>query len=64
MSNLMQRMPFLLFEHMLCKKSIVIVKKFDFEIFIYLHVFRPPEFFYANFMVMYVCVYACVCVCM
>ena len=50
----------LLSEHILCKESIVIVKEFDFEIFTYLCVFRSPEFLYAIFMVMYVCM--CVCV--
>ena len=29
------------------------MKKFDFEIFIYLYVFRSPEFIYAIFAVMY-----------
>ena len=36
-------------EHTLCKESIVIVKKLDFEILTYLNVFRPPEFIYAIF---------------
>ena len=51
---------FFLFEHLLCRESIVIVKKFDFEIFTYLYVLRSPEFIYAIFAEMYVCV--CVCV--
>ena len=38
---------------MLRKKSIVIVKKFDFEIFTYLYVFRSPEFIYAIFTVIW-----------
>ena len=49
----------LLSEHIPCKKSIVIVKKFDFEIFTYLYVFSSPEFIYAIFTVMYVCAYVC-----
>ena len=53
---------FLLSEHILCKESIVIVKKFDFEILTYLYVLRPPKFIYAIFGVMYVCMYVCVCV--
>ena len=65
-------MNLLLSEHILCKESIVIVKRFDFEILTYLYVFRSPEFIYAIFGVMYVCmcvcvyvcVYMCVCVCM
>ena len=54
--------PFLLSEHILCKKNIVIVKKFDLEIFTYLYVLRSPEFIYAIFTVMYVfiCVWVCV----
>ena len=47
---------FLLSEHILCKEGIVIVKKFDFEIFTYLYVLRSPEFIYAILGVMYVCV--------
>ena len=46
---------FLLSEHILCKESIVIVKKFDFDIFTYLYVFRSSEFICAIFTVMYVC---------
>ena len=49
----------LLSEHILRKESIVIMKKFDFEILMYLYVLRSPEFIYAIFTVMYVCV--CVC---
>ena len=54
---------FLRSEHILCKESIVIVKKFDFEILTYLYVLRSPEFIYAIFGVMYVCVCVCICVC-
>ena len=54
---------FLLFEHILCKESIVIVKKIDFEILTYLYVLKSPEFIYAIFAVMYACIGACVCVC-
>ena len=54
---------FLLSEHILCKESIVIVKEFDFEILTYLYVLRSPEFIYAIFGVMYVCMCLCVCVC-
>ena len=46
---------FLLSEHTLCKESIEIVKKFDFEILMYLYVLRPPEFIYAIFGVMCAC---------
>ena len=52
---------FLLSKHILCKENIVNVRKFDFEILTHLY-FRSPEFIYAIFMVMYVCV--CVYVCM
>ena len=48
---------FLLSKHILCKESIVTVKKFDFEILTYLYVLRSPEFIYAIFTVMYVCIY-------
>ena len=54
---------FLLSEHILCKESIVIVKKFDFEILTYLYVLRPQEFIYAIFAVMHVCMCICACVC-
>ena len=47
---------FLLSEHILCKKSFVIEKKFDLEILMYLHVLRSPEVIYANFEVMCLCV--------
>ena len=45
---------FLLSEHILCKESIVILKKFDFEILTHLYVLRSLEFICAIFMVMYV----------
>ena len=51
---------FLFSEHILCKESIDIVKKFDFEILTYLYVLKSPEFIYAIFAVIYVCM----CVCM
>ena len=54
----------LLSKHILCKKSIVIEKKFDFEILTYLYVFRSPEFLCAIFTVMYICICVCVCVCL
>ena len=54
----------LLSEHILCKESIVNDKKFDFEILTYLYVFRSPEFIYAIFGVMYVCMCVCMCVCL
>ena len=58
---------FLLSEHILCKKNVVIVKKFDTEILTYLYILRSPEFIYPIFAVMYECVCACVyvrvCVC-
>ena len=47
---------FLLSEHILRKESIVIVKKFDFEIFIHLYVLRSPEFILVIFTVMYACI--------
>ena len=50
---------FLLSEHILGKESIVIVRKFDFEILTYLYVLRSPKFIYDIFGVMYVCM--CVC---
>ena len=55
-------MLFLLSEHVLCKESIVIVKKFAFEILTYLYVFMSSEFICAIFMVMYVCICVYVCV--
>ena len=45
------------------KESIVIRKKFDFEIFIYLHVLRSLEFTCTIFAVMYTCMCACMCLC-
>ena len=51
----------LLSEHTLCKDSIAIVKKFDFEILTHLYILRPPEFIYAIFAVMYA--FICVGVC-
>ena len=48
-------LAFLLSEHILCKESILIVKKFDFEILTYLFVSKPAEFIYAIFTVMYTC---------
>ena len=48
---------FLLSGHILCKESIVIMKKFDFKILAYLYVLRSPEFMHAIFTVMYVCMY-------
>ena len=55
---------FLLSEHILCKESIAIAKKVDFEILAYLYVFRSPEFIYAIFVVLYECMCVCVCMCM
>ena len=52
---------FLLSVHILCKESIVIVKKFDFEILTCLYVFRSAEFMYTIFTVMCVCMFVCVC---
>ena len=37
---------FLFSKHILCKESMVIVKKFDFEILTYLYVLRFPELIY------------------
>ena len=48
---------------MLYKESIVIAKKFDFEILTYLYVLRSPELIYAIFGVMYVCICVRVYVC-
>ena len=53
---------FLLSEHILCKESIVNVKKFHFEILTHLYVLRSPEFIYANFAVLYVSMCVCMCV--
>ena len=50
---------FLLSEHILYKESIVIVKKFDFEILTYLYVLRSIEFIYAIFRVMSACMFVC-----
>ena len=56
---------------MLCKETIVVMKKFEFGILTYLNVLRSPEFIYAIFSVMHVCMYVsvhvfvramCVCV--
>ena len=44
----------------LCKESIVIEKKFDLEILTYLCDLKCPEIIYTVFMLMHVCVYACV----
>ena len=52
---------FVLSEHILCKESIVIGKKFDFEILTYLYILRSPEFIYAIFTEMYACICAYVC---
>ena len=49
--------PFLLSNHILCKKIIVIMKKFDFKVLTYLYVCRSAEFIYAIFTVMYACVW-------
>ena len=43
-----------------CKKSIVTKKKSDYKILVHLHVSRYLEFNYAIFIVMYICVPACV----
>ena len=51
---------FWLSKHILCKESIVIAKKFDFEILTYLYVLRSLEFIYTIFTVMYECMYVCV----
>ena len=40
------------------------MKKFDYEILIYLYISRYSEFIYAIFTVVYVCMYVCVYVCM
>ena len=63
--QVMNIVKYLLSEHILGKANIVTVKKFDFQILTYLCVFKSPEFIYAIFKVMYVCVcmYACVCMC-
>ena len=55
--------PLLLFEHVLCKESVIVMKKFDFEILTYLYVLRSPEFIYAIFTVMYACMCECESVC-
>ena len=50
-------------EHLLCKESIAVVKKFDFEILTFLYVFKSSEFIYAIFYgdaCAYVCLYVCV----
>ena len=45
------------------RKCIVIMKIFDFEILTYLYILRSPEFIYAIFGVMYVCMWVSLCVC-
>ena len=45
----------LLSEHKLHKESIVIMKKFDFEILAYLYILRFPQFICAIFTVMHAC---------
>ena len=57
-----KKFRFLLSEHILCKGNIVIVKKFDIDILTYLYVLRSPEFIYAIFGEMYVCMCVCACV--
>ena len=52
---------FLLSEHILCKESIAILKKINFQIFTYLYVFRSPEFFmlflqWCRYIFVYICV--------
>ena len=42
-------LSFLLSDHILCKKSIVIRKKIDIEIYTYLYGLKSPEFVYAIF---------------
>ena len=51
------RRNLLLSEHILCKESIVIIKKIDFEILTRLYVLRSPEFIYVIFTVMWSCMY-------
>ena len=53
LSNKLEKI--LLSERILCMESIVIVKNFDFEILTYLYVFGSPEFIYAIFTAMYIC---------
>ena len=50
---------FLLSKYILRKESVVIMKKFDFDILTYLYVLRSREFNYTIFTMMY----ACMCVC-
>ena len=52
------------FPNILCNESIIVVKKFDFEILTYLYVLRTPKFIYAIFRVMNVCMCVSLCVCM
>lgn len=58
----------ILSEHILCKESIVIMKKSDFEILVHLYVLGPPEFIFiflqwCLYVCMCVCTHVCVCVC-
>ena len=58
---------FLLSEHIVRKESIVIVKKFDFEILTYFCILRSAELFLCYFcgdVRMHVCMCVCMCVCM
>ena len=60
---MMVTLCYLLSECILCKESIAIMKKFDFEILTYSHDFRSPKFINAIFWwCIRVCVYVCVCV--
>ena len=45
---------FLLPEHILCEKSILVMKIFEFKILIFSYVLKSPEFIYATFTAAYV----------
>ena len=48
---------FFISEHILCKESIMILKKFNFEILTHLYILRSHEFIYA---ILVTCIYMCV----
>ena len=58
-----RNLPFLPSEHILCKESIVTVKKFDFEILTYLYVSGIHLYYFRDDVCMYVCMCVSLCVC-
>ena len=54
-------MYYLHFEHKLRKESIIIMKKFDFEILTYLEVLRSPDFIHVTYVIIVMYVFMCAC---